>query len=54
MGRLTSLKTLQTLAANSDVVCLCLTDDKDIVSLLDSGLRDGVTAGAVLEGYVNR
>lgn len=40
--------TVQKLAANCDVVCLCLTDDKDIVSLLDSGLRDGLKAGAVL------
>jgi 3-hydroxyisobutyrate dehydrogenase-like beta-hydroxyacid dehydrogenase len=44
-------KTVQTLAENCDVVCLCLTDDKDIVSLLDSGLRYGLKAGAVLVNH---
>jgi 3-hydroxyisobutyrate dehydrogenase-like beta-hydroxyacid dehydrogenase len=44
-------KTVQTLAESCDVVCLCLTDDKDIVSLLDSGLRDGLKAGAVLVNH---
>ncbi|WP_390956094.1 NAD(P)-binding domain-containing protein [Pseudomonas moorei] len=44
-------KTALTLAESCDVVCLCLTDDKDIVSLLDSGLRDGLKAGAVLVNH---
>ncbi|QJC79608.1 NAD(P)-dependent oxidoreductase [Pseudomonas umsongensis] len=44
-------KTVQTLAENCDVVCLCLTDDKDIVSLLDSGLRHGLKPGAVLVNH---
>ncbi|MBC8999414.1 NAD(P)-dependent oxidoreductase [Pseudomonas sp. N40(2020)] len=44
-------KTVQTLAENCDVVCLCLTDDKDIVALLDNGLRDGLKAGAVLVNH---
>ncbi|MDI3352883.1 NAD(P)-binding domain-containing protein [Pseudomonas sp. UYIF39] len=44
-------KTLQALAANCDVVCLCLTDDKDIVNLLNSGLRDGLRTGTVLVNH---
>lgn len=44
-------KTVQTLAENCDVVCLCLTDDKDIVSLLVSGLRHGLKPGAVLVNH---
>lgn len=44
-------KTVHALAMNSDVVCLCLTYDKDIVSLLDGGLLDGLKAGAVLVNH---
>lgn len=43
--------TPQALAASCDVVCLCLPDDKDIVELLKSGLRDGLRAGTVLVNH---
>jgi len=44
-------KTLQSLASQCDVICLCLSDDKDVVELLHSGLLGGLQTGKVLVNH---
>lgn len=39
---------LADVASSSDVLCLCLVDDKQVLGLLDGGLLDDVHRGAVL------
>lgn len=42
---------LKNLAEVTDIVCLCLNDDKDIHEILSKGLKDGLSKGKILVNH---